>query len=243
MYNLSIQGDNFDKRSKVVDLIISAKPKIIIYGISEKDFINPKNSEFKNSGPLLPDIQNIISTKIKPSEYFEFLKIPSSPKDKTWNLIRQINKDESVNVRFSPFPNTPFLKILKSNTIIISDLELKSLGSNIQSFGIIEEPEKNKRLKNLKYMINEIQKNNIKINLFLVPHHEYGISIKSDEFEKSFEVIKNDLINSTEVNIHPRLSEYSKMPIWHDLNHVAVNDQDNIYSNDISKIILKELGY
>jgi len=243
VYNLSIQGDTIEKRSKVIDLIISAKPEMIFYGISEGDFANIKNSEFKNSDPILPDIQNIISTKIKPLEYVEFLEIPSSPKDKTWNLIRQINKDESINVRFNPFPNAPFLNILKASTVIISDLELKSLASNIPSFGIIEEPEKNRNLKNLKYMINEIQKNNIKIVLFLVPHHQYVIATESDEFKKSFTIIENDLVISTGVNIHPRSSEYNKMSIWHDLNHIAVNSQAKIYSDDISRIILKELGY
>lgn len=242
-YNLSIQGDTIDKRSKVVDSIISAKPEIIIYGISEMDFAHIKNLEFENLNSILPDIQNIISTEIKPSQYFEFLGIPSSPKDKTWNIIRQINKDESINVRFNPFPNTPFLQILKSSTIIISELELKSLATNVYSFGKINEPEKNQALKNLKNIINKIKKNNIKIVLFLVPHHNYLIDKEPKEFKKSFELIKKELINTTDVNIYPRSSSYSKMLIWHDLVHVAVNNQALIYSEDISKIILKELEY
>ena len=56
------------------------------------------------------------------------------------------------------------------------------------------------------------------------------------------EMIKKELINSTDVNIYPR-SSYSKMLIWHDLFHVAVNNQALIYSEDISKIILEELEH
>jgi len=242
VYNLSIQGDSIEKRSKVVDFIISSKPEMIIYGISEGDFTNIKNLEFKTPNSILPDIQNIISTEIKLSDHFYFLKIPTSPKDKTWNVIRSINKDDSINDRISPYPNSPFLKILKASTVIVSDLELRSIASNIQSQEIINEPEKNKPLKNLKDMINKIQNNKIKISLFVVPQHEYIGSTQSDEFNKSFELIKEELIDTSGITIYPR-SSYSKMPIWHDLSHIAVNNQALIFSQDISDIILKELDF
>jgi len=241
-YNLSIQGDSIDKRKKVIDSIIAAKPEMIIYGISEMDFVNPIKSEFNISNSVLPDLQYIISTELNPSQYFKFFEISASPKDKTWNVIRQINKDESINTRFNPFPNTPFLKILKSNTIIVSELELKSIRTNIQQLGNINEPEKNITLKNLKQMIKDFQDNDIKISLFIVPHHNYLTSIESKEFKKSFESIKNDLEKTTGKNIYPRIESYSEMPIWHDLYHIAVNDKTLIYSDDISKIILKELN-
>ncbi len=242
VYNLSIQGDTIEKRSKVVDLIISSKPEMIIYGISEGDFANIKNSEFEISNSILPDVQNIISSEIKLLDHFHFLKIPTSPKDKTWNVIRQINKDDSINNRIIPYPNSPFLKILKASTVTVSDLELRSLASNIQAQGTINEPEKNKTLKNLKDMINKIQNNEIKIRLFVVPHHDYIIFKQSDEFKKSFELIKEELIDTSGITIYPRAS-YSEIPIWHDLYHIAVNNQSLIFSQDISDIILKELDF
>ena len=58
MYNLSIQGDSIKKRSQVINSIISAKPEIIIYGISENDFSNNKNT--KSGRRNVNDI-NIIS--------------------------------------------------------------------------------------------------------------------------------------------------------------------------------------
>lgn len=241
VYNLSIQGDNISKRSEVTDLIILANPYIVLYGISETDFAEINNSEYKNAEPLLPDIQELIIKTMQPSKIFEFLEITPSPKDKTWNLIRQINKDESTNFRFTPFPDTPFLKILPASTVIVSELELKSLESNIGPFGIIKEPKNNNALINLKSMIGKFSNKNIKIVFFMVPQHEYFLSKQSIEFQKQFETIADDLQNSTGVNIYPRVSEYSKLKIWHDLSHVAVNEQALIYSEDISKIILKEL--
>ncbi len=242
VYNLSIQGDTIEKRSKVVDSIISSNPEMIIYGISERDFTNIKNFKFKTSNSILPDIQDIISTEIKLSDHLHFLKIPTSPKDKTWNVIRQINKDDSINDKIIPYPNSPFLKILKASTVIVSDLELRSIASNIQSQKTISEPEKNNPLKNLKDMINKIQNKKIKISLFIVPQHNYIESTQSDEFKKSFELIKEELINTSEVTIYPR-SSYSEMLIWHDLYHIAINNQALIFSQDISDIILKELDF
>ncbi len=121
-------------------------------------------------------------------------------------------------------------------------MELRSIASNIQSQGIINEPEKNKPLKNLKDMINKIQNNRIKISLFVVPQHEYIESTQSDEFNKSFELIKEELIDTSGITIYPR-SSYSEMLIWHDLSHIAVNNQALIFSQDISNIILKELDF
>ena len=241
VYNLSIQGDSIEKRSQVIDSIISAKPEIVIYGISESDFLNNENVEFDNSNPIFPDIKNLILNKIDFTKYVEFLEIPASPKDKTWNIIRQINKDDSINQRFIPYPNSPFLKILDASTISISEMELRSLASNIPSSGKINDLENNKKFQMLKEMINKIKKNDIKIILFMVPIHDYALSIQSEEFKKSFELIREGLMNSSKIEINPRFSNYTNMPIWHDLLHIAVNNESLIYSEDIGNLILKEL--
>ena len=242
VYNLSIQGDTIEKRNQVIDSIISTTPKIILYGISETDFSNNENIEYSNVNTIFPDIKNLISNEIEFTKYIEFLEIPKSPKDKTWNVIREINdEDIIINQRFTPYPNSPFLKILDTSTVSISEMELRSLASNIQSLGKINDPENNKNLQILKKMINKIQENNIKIIFFIVPMHDYALSTQSKEFKKSFELIKEELINSSKVDVNPRFSNYSNMPIWHDLVHIAVNNQSLIFSEDIANIILKEL--
>ena len=242
VYNLSIQGDSIQKRSEVIDSIISAEPEIIIYGISENDFLNNENIEFDNSNHIFPNIKNLISNEIDLTKYVKFLEIPASPKDKTWNVIRQINKDDSINQRFTPYPNSPFLKILDASTISISEMELRSLASNLSSSGKINEPENNKNFQILKEMINKIHEKNIKIILFMVPMHDYALTSQSKEFKKSFELIEEELVNSLKVDVNPRTVDYSNMPIWHDLFHIAVNNQSLIFSEDLSNIILKELN-
>ncbi|MSV26644.1 MAG: hypothetical protein EXS75_03415 [Nitrosarchaeum sp.] len=241
VYNLSRQGESINKRIKTVDSIISANPHLIIYGISEIDFRTLTNAEYKNPKTILPDIGDIIHNEIKPFKYFEFLKIPQSPKDQTWNLIRQLNKDGSLYSSFTPYPNTPFLTIEKTHTIIISELELAQTLVDYNSNEEINDPVKNQSLKNMKEIINKVQKNNHKIVLFITPHHDYLTSKQSIKFKESFQMILSDLENSTDVKIYPRSESYSRLPIWHDTNHIAVNDKSSIYSEDISKIIIEEL--
>jgi hypothetical protein len=234
-----MQGDSIDKRINVINYIISTKPEMIFYGIAESDFTQI-DSEFKVSNSVLPDLKEIISTEINPSQYFEFLKIPTSPKDKTWNLIRQVNKDEYIHKKYSPYPDAPFLTVLKSSTQIISDRQIQSQISNIQELRILHEPEKNQTFKNLKQIILKIQENDIKISLFLIPYHDYLLNSQSTEYKKTFENIKEEL-KKTGVKIYSRETKYSKMPIWHDPSHLTMNDKNLIHSDDFSKIILKEL--
>jgi len=239
VYNLSIQSDSINKRIDVIDYIISAKPEIVFYGIAESDFTQI-DSKLKVSNSILPDVKKIISTEINTEQYFELLKIPTSPKDKTWNLIRQMNKDESIHKKYRPYPDAPFLTVLKSSNQIISDRQIQIQVSNIQGLRILNEPEKNQTFKNLKQIILKFQENDIKILLFLTPYHDYLLNSQSKEYKKTFVSIKEEL-KKTGVKIYPRETKYNKMPIWHDPSHLTMSDKNLIQSDDFSKIILKEL--
>ncbi len=171
VYNLSVQADTIDQRSKVFDILLSAKPEMILYGISELDFAHIKNSEYDIPNQIFPTFQNMISEKINLFQYFEFLKIPSSPKDKTWNLIRQINKNQVSNDVHITFPYTPFVNALKSTTLNVSELELRLIASNTPSFNSMELPENNEAVKNLKKMIAISKQNDIPFVVFIVPFH------------------------------------------------------------------------
>ena len=122
-------------------------------------------------------------------------------------------------------------------------MELRSLASNISSTsGKINDPENNKNFQILKKMINKIHDKNIKIILFMVPIHDYALTLQSKEFKESFELIEEELVNSIKADVNPRDVNYSDMPIWHDLFHIAVNNQSLIFSEDVANIILKELN-
>ena len=241
VYNLSIQGDNINKRSSVIDQIIESEPKMIVYGIHENEFVEEINSKYHSSKEFLPSVKEFFESQIIKLELSKITKIPDSPKDKTWNIIRQINKENSDYERIVPYVNTPFLSILKASTIIVSDLELKSLASSDLIYSKINTAEDNKTFKNLKIIIKKFQENKIPIIFFVVPEHKYSLdrvpSEQKEILDKLFEQIKKE----TNVKIYSREEALSDLPIWHDLFHIAVNENSSIYSENISKIILQEL--
>src|SRR5579872_3036687 len=57
IYNLGIAADNPEKRLRDLDLIIAAKPDIVVYGISPLDFDHVQSGELQPEG--LPDLSQI----------------------------------------------------------------------------------------------------------------------------------------------------------------------------------------
>lgn len=244
VYNLAILGDHIKKRSEIIDKMISANPTIIIYGIAEEDFSEPVpvNVLSTKDMKLLPDPHNIIKEWFSEAQQQIGYKIelPQSPKAVTWKIIRDINKKESDDIRFSPYPDAPFLKILRANTVTVSDLELKNLVSYIAPLGKIESPEKNESLSTFKQIIAKLQDNNIKTIIFVVPHHKYLLDTEQKEFKESFSpIIQN--IRQTGITVYFRNDAYSDLHIWHDLTHVAVNEGSLVFSEEVAKMIVSEI--
>ena len=71
----------------------------------------------------------------------------------------------------------------------------------------------------------------------MVPHHNYLLSKAPPEYEETFNLILNDIEKNYGLNIYKRNLDYSDLPIWHDLSHVAVNKKSQPFSNDVAKMI------
>ena len=88
------------------------------------------------------------------------------------------------------------------------------------------------------FLVNELEKNNIKVVLFSIPQHEHVI----DSIEKSeIEDFKNLLIKLSNSNTYFLHDEYSQMNIWRESFHIAVHPDASIYTDDMYEIILKEI--
>ena len=242
MYNLAIMGDHIKKRASVTNDLVLARPNLVLYGISEDDFEVPALINTIQTKPnyVLFDPQDLFDKGIRSFEKALSIDFPESPKSITWQLLRIMSKTNIEPTKFSPYVNTPFLKITKADTIIVSDLELKNLVNYITPFGKISNPEENEYLAELKSMIKTLHDNNIKVIFFIVPRHSYYLEKESDSYKNAFESILSELKIDAD-NIHPR-NDYSNLPILHDLTHVSINKDASIFSEDIAKIILIEIG-
>lgn len=239
VYNFAIFGDSIQKRSKIIDAIISAKPEVVVYGIAEDDFSDPAPINVISAKPssILPDPHELFNEVIFAIETGLRIDYPDSPKTVTWLNIRQVIGTRTDLEKWNPYPDSPFMKITKANTVVISDLELKNLVNYVTSFGQIKKTEDNKHLQTLKKTLEKLQKNNIKVVLFVVPHHDYLLSKAPSDYEKIFELVISD-IQKQGLPLYKRNQNYSNLSIWHDLTHVAVNRDSIIFSNDVAKIIL-----
>jgi hypothetical protein len=238
IYNLSIFGDGIQKRAQTVDMIIDAKPEVVVYGIAEDDFSDPVLTSTMSAKPtsVLPDTQKLFDDGFDAIEKQLNLNFPDSPKTITWINLRQILGTQSSAEKYSPYPNTPFMKIFAANTVVVSDLELKNLINYLGPFGQIESPQDNAYLKSLKQTLAKLQENNIKIVLFVVPHHDYLLSKAPPEYKEKFELILDDIEDSGYF-VYERNHDYSDLSMWHDLTHISVNKNSAIFSDDVSKMI------
>jgi len=63
----------------------------------------------------------------------------------------------------------------------------------------------------------------------------------SDDRIRSFNLILDELHKIPNLKTYDLFYKYSDLNIWNDPVHVAINDESTIYSEDVAKMILKEI--
>jgi len=98
------------------------------------------------------------------------------------------------------------------------------------------------QLKAFKKQNFKLQENKIHVIIFTTPYSIVYLD-KIPEHEKvNFNLLLENLKNSTGVRIYDLQSKYQDLPIWADVDHVAYHKISQIYSQDVAKIILNELN-
>jgi hypothetical protein len=92
----------------------------------------------------------------------------------------------------------------------------------------------------LRTIIEKIQEKNIKIILFKTPHHQYYIENIPIESIRDYELVLEKISSEMNIEIYDFFDNYEKLPIWVDLEHISYNEKATIYTEDVSKMILKE---
>ncbi|MEO9309961.1 MAG: hypothetical protein ABI337_06665 [Nitrososphaera sp.] len=237
VFNLAYNSDTPERRSRFLNEMIALKPTVVIYGVSYRDFQTPFNES------PLPDPKyffNNLSNELMKND------ITTNPKLITLNFIRNVQNSFVVlrtEEKILTFDNTPFFSYnIETQTQIANEIELKkqSQRSEASKFSL-EAPDKNKQAEALINLINEFEQNNIKVVLFLTPLNKYYLAEIPDSQHIIFNSIINHVINETGVSVYDLRYKYSEMPIWANISHVAFNKDSLIYSEDIAKIIEKEI--
>ena len=77
--------------------------------------------------------------------------------------------------------------------------------------------------------------------IFTVPIHDFYLDNISIETKLSFNQILNNISDEYDVKIYNFTNKYSGLKIWNNLDHIAYNENSNIFSSDISEMVITEI--
>ena len=239
VFNLSKMANRPQKEINNFDLLISAEPKIIVYGISARDFaeIQSVNEPQIKSNQPLPDPSLLLKNWFDNQNSEILLLQPDfSPKLITLKEIRgvTVNSDDYIKAPFFRFD-------YKRDFNIMSDDDLKSLAISGTTIVDIKDINQNKDFIDLQEIIKKLKENNIKIILFTTPQHKYFYDLVDTSEKIAFEKILLEIHNTSNLEIHSFTEKYSDLEIWRNPTHIVVSKSASIFSDDIAKLILEEL--
>jgi hypothetical protein len=247
VYNLGAGADSPQERLKNIDLLISSKPKIVVYGIAYRDFMDQSPLEQSETKPisLLPDPHdffNEISTKLFSSYDLEFMENPKLVtltilKSLKYNVNESIeNKTNENNLLVRPYPNAFFNE--NTNDVPKNDADLRNaFFVEGVTFNKIGNYDKNVNVIAFKEIITKLQQNNIEIIIFITPQSKYYLDAMPSSAKVAFDTLIKNIEKDHKIKIYFLLDKYKDLDIWYNAQHVAIFNNTQIYSTDISNII------
>ena len=241
-YNLSYNADTPKQRYKSINETIMLKPQLVLYGITYFD-LNGFYwvSTEKNTQPL-PNIELNPAALLSYDD--PFLEI--NPKETTLNFIRESFGDtgffpEKAD-RFQ-LENAPFSFFDEYQTIIADDNDLKKIrAESVKTHVNQNEAITKEQVRHLKEIIELLQNNDIKVIIFVLPQQKYFLDLIPEDDKAIFYASLEEIKSEFNVKIYDLSDDYADLNIWMDHIHVAYNKKSMIFSDDIYKIISKEMS-
>ena len=234
VYNLADMSDTPTKRLNSIDNIISHKPELVLYSLGTWEF-EKFESKFKSN--------SAIDFLLEPRNFFKYLfedvtdlslreQIPSSPKDRSLTLLKYLLRGPDQHYH-------PFIKFLPT--------PINSYEKIIEDFGIpksngLDVTKQSKKIIALNQILHKFQKNDIKVILFSNPQHKLVTNSIQNKDMENFQKMLNNISNEFGIPVYFLHDKYADLDIWRETLHIAVHPDAKIYTDDISKIILKEIG-
>ena len=199
-------------------------PEMILYGISYRDFYTEKEKEDN-----ILDINNLFTNIIL--EINPDLE-NKNPKALTLQTIRKI----IGNKEFFPAPIDNIVNIASDDK-----LRTQVYYSDVNFYKITPYDE-NPNVGKLENIIKINKDKKIKMIIFHPPFHKYYLDVLPDENKENFKNIMNTISDKYDIEIYDLHEKYVDLNIMSDLVHVAYHPDAMIFTDDITKIILKEIG-
>ena len=236
VYNLADQGDNPTRRLSSVDNIISHKPEFVLYGIGIWDYEKPISKLQSHSA---------IDFLLQPGDFFKSLfqdnidlygygqgNIFISPKDRSLTSLKYILRGPDQH--YHPFIHqvpTP----IHSNEKLLEDFPPNENDG-------IDVTEESKRVTALNQILHKFQKNDIKVILYSTPESKAMYSAFQPQDLKDLQRMLDNKSNEFSIPVYFLHDKYADLEIWRETLHIAIHPDAQIYTDDILKIILKEIS-
>ncbi|TRZ69902.1 MAG: hypothetical protein D4R96_02480 [Nitrosopumilaceae archaeon] len=236
VYNLSIGSDRPQERIKSLQMILQAKPHLVAYGIGPRDFQDITVSSTKPIS-ILPDPETLFHRFLSLStNYFGLdLSFMDSPNAVTLAVIKEIT-GTSESAQYVPYPDA-FFKIGKPQTEIHNNEQLLSDIPHAIPITHIDETNNENEIAFVK-IINQLQANNIKTVIFVVPEARTYLNKMPESYQASFNSTIAKIEQSCGIDVYRLDEKYADQNIFFDPNHLAINKNVTIYSKNVSQIIL-----
>lgn len=228
VYNLADPGAQPSKTLQYLDTVISANPKLVLYGIGMFEFqgkptFQPPLEFYSNNELFVPQDAFWYTVSYFADDNLA-IGFGSSPKDRTILFLKYVINGGNNQHPFMPLLTTDIkdLSQLTSRDFTNFDLSLE-----------------NKNIKTVFQIINKLEENDIDVILFTVPNSKpYLIQISDKELE-DYELFFKKIPSKHDIYFFH--DKYQNLNIWRDGAHIAVNKNSTIYSQDIAEIILREI--
>ena len=226
IYNISQASDTPFQRLDQIDKIIESDPKIILYGISYRDFKFPYDGSLITKD-VLDSNEKMDCLKIIMSQFF-----PENP----WYQIRKIIGLDGLNSKkeYLATPNTPFYiyEFQSEPTKDVKDFE----GNSIENWNEVNTTLC--EIKSLKQFISKTSNNKIKVILLTTPIHQTTLEHLSKSQKDNFEIVKQYFREKYDIKILEFEVKYSSNNnIWKDGDHIASDAKIEVFNRDLAKIL------
>jgi len=237
IFNLATNGDTPNRRISDISYVTNMNPDFVFYGISFRDFDSPNQSVSKY---FLPDLKLLVDQSIP--DYFESLNPQFISRTIIKDILQNYGLIDVSEYDINP-TNTPFFSLGHLETIILEEPELERLllTTNPSPQSLYIPISNNEQVNSFKKIIQELKNNDIQVIIFTVPIHDFYLDNISIETKSSFNQILNNISDEYDVRIYNFTNKYSGLKIWNNLDHIAYNENSNIFSSDISEMLIMEI--
>ena len=234
VYNLADMSDTPRKRLASIQNIISNEPEIVVYGLGMLEFVIPLYPSHTMTDFILNPNQ-FISYQFNDVMESVREQIPMSPKDRTLLLAKYIIRGPDQHYH-------PFINFIETP---INDFEKIKEEWQTTSYAKVgrhlDVSDSSIQVNQLKKILRELQKNDIKIIIITNPYHRVLIDSFDDSEISNFETMLKNNANEFNFDTYLFQDKYADLNIWREPLHIAIQPEGKIFSDDVLQIILKEI--